>query len=287
MKLNPGYKTCIGCAEPIIVSQVLDSIENPIIVSLATGCLEVASTKPSDKIWPVPVIHSTFGNSAATISGVESAIKVLQKKGQLKKDVKLLVIAGDGGTLDIGLQALSGALERNHDFVFLCMDNGAYMNTGGQRSSASPYKVKTSTTPSGKITFRKDIIEIVKAHNIPYIAQASLADLDDLKRKAKKAFESKGPAFINVMSPCIRFWKFDMIHLRKVSDLSLNTCFWPLYEIENGIYNITRKPDKKIPIKDFLEIQKRFSDLTSEDILEIQKYVDKKWDYLVSMSDNN
>jgi len=284
MKLNPGAKTCIGCAEPIIANIILDSIDHPIILSLATGCLEVASTKPTDKIWPVPTIHSAFGNSAATISGIETAVKVLQKKKLEKKDVKYLVIAGDGGTYDIGLQALSGAMERGHDFVYLCLDNGAYMNTGGQRSSSTPYKAKTTTTPGGKITFRKDIIEIAKGHNIPYIAQASLADLEDLKMKAKKAFETKGPALINVISPCIRFWKFEMKNLRKVSELSLNTCFWPIYEIENGEYKINRKPEEKLPVEEFLKIQKRFEHLSKENIKEIQERVDQKWSILKNNS---
>ncbi|MBW3019917.1 pyruvate ferredoxin oxidoreductase [Candidatus Woesearchaeota archaeon] len=274
--------TCTGCIEPIIARTFLDVCDK-VIVSLATGCLQVSSTKKSNSAWGVPVIHSAFANTAATISGIEAAYNVLKRKGKLEDDIKLLVIAGDGGTYDIGLQALSGALERGHDFVYVCMDNGAYMNTGGQRSSSTPYGSKTSTTPGGKVTFRKDIMKIIEGHNIPYIAQASIADLNDLKEKAKKAFEIKGPAFINVISPCIDFWKFDMRELRNISVKAVDTCFWPVYEIENGKFKLNI-PEKKLPVEEFLKIQKRFSNLTKEQIKEIQNKIDRDWNDLLKRS---
>jgi len=281
MKLTPGYKTCVGCVEPIIVKTVMDVIDNPLIVSLATGCMEVSSTKVNENHWNVPLIHSTFGNSAATISGIETAFKVLKKKG-LKEDFKFLVIAGDGGTYDIGLQALSGALERGHNFVYVCLDNGGYMNTGGQRSSSTPYGSKTSTTPEGKITFRKDLVEIAKAHGIKYVAQTSIYDLKDLKMKAKKAFESEGPALINVLSPCTRFWRFEVFNLKKINDLAVDTCFWPSFEIEDGNYKLNYHPSKKIPLKEFLDLQGRFKGLTLEEIEIMQKEVDRRWKNLIA-----
>ncbi|MBW2998323.1 pyruvate ferredoxin oxidoreductase [Candidatus Woesearchaeota archaeon] len=273
-------KTCTGCIEPIIAKAFLDECPTNIIVSLATGCLEVSSTKKSNSAWNVPVIHSAFGNAAATISGIESAYNVLKRKKQLDEDVKFLVIGGDGGTYDIGLQALSGALERGHNFVYVCLDNGAYMNTGGQRSSSTPYGSSTTTTPGGNVTFRKDIMKIIEGHNIPYVAQASIADMDDLKKKARKAFETKGPAFINVISPCISFWKFQMKDLRKVNVLAVDTCFWPIYEIENGEMSL-HIPKDKLPVEEFLKIQKRFSNLSKEQIKEIQNKIDSDWKKLL------
>ncbi len=279
MTLKQGYKTCMGCMEPIVTKSVLEAIENPVVVSLATGCLEVASTSYPDSSWTCPTIHSAFGNSAATISGIETAFNVLKRKGEIKENPKFIVIAGDGGTYDIGFQAMSGAFERGHDFVYLCLDNGAYMNTGGQRSSASPYKSKTSTTPGGKVQWRKDLTKIALAHNIPYVAQASVADLEDLKQKAKKAFETKGPAFLNVLVPCPRFWRYDLMNSKKINDLSFQTCFWPIFEVENGKKTV-KVPENKIPVEEFLKIQGRFKNLTKEDIDEIQQGVDKKWEEL-------
>lgn len=284
MKLSQGYKTCIGCVEPIIAKTVMEVIDNPLIVSLATGCLEVSSTKVDQSNWNVPVIHSAFANAAATISGVETAFKVLKKKGELEEDFKFLVIAGDGGTYDIGLQALSGALERGHNFVYVCMDNGGYMNTGGQRSSSTPYGSITATTPEKKFTFRKDLVQIAKAHNINYIAQTSVYDIKDLKEKARKAFECEGPAVLNIIAPCTRFWRFEVFNLKKITDSAIKTCFWPEFEIENGKYNISHIPEEKLPITEFLKLQGRFKDLTEDDIKFMQDEIDRRWNELLKLS---
>jgi pyruvate ferredoxin oxidoreductase beta subunit len=284
MRLNSDVKTCLGCVEPIITRIIIEASELPVIVSLATGCLEVSSTKYPGTSWNVPVIHSAFGNSAATISGVEAAYNALRKKGEAKENLNFLVIAGDGGTYDIGLQALSGAMERMHKFVYVCLDNAGYMNTGGQRSSSTPYAGITSTTPEGKPTFRKDLIKIAAAHNIPYIAQASIFDIEDLKRKAKKAFSAQGPALINVLAPCPRYWRFEPQNMRKINELSASTCFWPLFEIENGRTKINYLPEQKMPVETFLSMQGRFKGITKSQIQALQEKIDNEWEELKKIS---
>lgn len=268
--------TCLGCVEPIIARTIMESSPYPVIVSLATGCLEVSSTKYPNSSWNVPLIHSAFGNSVSTLSGVIAAYNVMKKKGKIEENINFLVVAGDGGTYDIGLQALSGALERGEKLVFLCLDNQGYMNTGGQRSSSTPYGGATATTPSGKITFRKDIMKIIAAHNIPYAAQAAVFDLDDLKRKAKKAFEA-GTAFLNVLVPCSRYWRFEPFNMKKINETAVNTCFWPLYEIENGKITVNYSPQNKEPVESFLKLQGRFKNINKLQIKALQEKIDKEW----------
>jgi pyruvate ferredoxin oxidoreductase beta subunit len=306
-RFTPGHRTCAGCAIPIIVRTVLAATNKPVIVGSATSCLEVTSTLYPYTSWQIPWIHNAFENVAATISGVESAYRALQKKSSKKEfakkfannshinscEAKFLAIAGDGGTYDIGLQSLSGALERNHNFVFLCCDNEAYMNTGGQRSSATPYGAATTTTPEGKIhhgkeLFKKDIMKIVLAHNIPYAAQSAVHHWQDLYQKAKKAFEIKGAAFLNVLSPCNLNWKFPSSQTIKISQQAVETCFWPLYEVERGKYKINFQPAKKLPITEFLKSQGRFKHLFKPEnkkiIKKIQKHVDEEWERLLELS---
>jgi len=198
----------------------------------------------------------------------------------MKETAKFVVFAGDGGTYDIGLQALSGALERGHDFVYVVLDNGGYMNTGGQRSSASPLGASTSTTPAGKTRFRKDLTKIAAAHHIPYVAQASTFDLEDLKMKLKKALEVKGPALVNVLTACPRFWRVEPANLRKVSQLAADTCFWPIFEIENGKTKINYVPENKLPVDEFVKIQGRFKNISKEQIKMLQDHIDKQWEEL-------
>ncbi|MCK5629967.1 MAG: pyruvate ferredoxin oxidoreductase [Nanoarchaeota archaeon] len=293
-KLAPGHRTCAGCAAPIIVRTVMAATDNPIVVANATGCLEVTTTIYPFTSWKVPFIHNAFENAAATLSGVETAFRVLKKKGKIKKDIKFLAFGGDGGTYDIGLQSLSGTLERGHNIVYVCYDNEAYMNTGVQRSGATPYCASTTTAPAGKVMqgkqeFRKDFTKIVAAHNIPYVAQASVHNWNDLFNKAQKAFEADGPAFINVLSPCPLGWKFDPSKSIEIAKLAVDTGFWPLYEIENGVYKLNYKPAKKIPIIDFLKSQGRFRHVFKQGnehlIKEIQQHIDIKWDEILRLCD--
>ena len=282
-----GHRACAGCPFSVIVKTVLAATDKDVVVANATGCLEVVSTIYPYNAWNVPWIHANFGNSAAVISGVETAYKSLKKQGKLKKEIKFIVFGGDGGTYDIGLQALSGAMERRHDFLYVCYDNEGYMNTGGQRSSATPLGANTTTDPAGtkslgKETFRKNLAEIAVAHKIPYVAQASIADLNDLHEKAKKGFEAKGPALLIVLSPCIPVWKINSDMAFDVSKKAVDSGFWQIYEVENGKYKINYKPNKFVPIENFLKLQGRFNHLFKDSkgkevIAKIKKNISDNW----------
>lgn len=288
-----GHRSCAGCPFPGIVRTVLAATDDEVVVSCATSCLEVTSTIYPFTSWNVPWIHNAFENAAATISGVEAAYKSLVRKGRTKRKIKFIAFAGDGGSYDIGLQSLSGALERGHDFTYVCIDNEGYQNTGGQRSSATPYGAATTTSPDGKMhhgkeQFRKDLVKIAVAHNIPYVAQAAAHDKMDLYNKAKRAIETPGPAVLNVFSPCIPNWKLQMNEALEISQLATETCFWPLYEVENGKYVLNYKPNKKRPVSDFLQNQGRFKHLfvpTNRNILlRLQEEVDRRWEEVVKLS---
>ena len=291
-KLVPGHRSCSGCGFPQIVRAILASTDDPVVTSCATGCLEVTTTIYPFTSWNVPFIHSAFENSAATITGAETAFRVLKKKGKVKGDVKFVAFGGDGGTYDIGLQSLSGALERGHDFLYVCYDDNAYMNTGIQRSSATPYGASTTTAPAGKVhqgkeEFRKDFAKIMVAHNIPYVAQASASNLMDLTAKASKAFSIKGPKVLLVLQPCTLGWKYPPAKTIELAKLAVETKFWPLYEVENGKYKLTYKPSKDVPVIEYIKAQGRFKHLlkpSNKGILdEIQTHVDTEWEKLLKL----
>lgn len=287
-KMRSGHRMCPGCGAAINARMFLMGTTKPVVVANATGCLEVSTTVYPYTAWNVPWIHNAFENAAATMSGVVSAYEVLKKKGKVKEDIKFIAFGGDGGTYDIGLQSLSGAAERGHDFLYVCYNNEAYMNTGVQRSSATPYGAATKTDPfgterPGKQEFSKDLTKIMVAHNIPYVAQTSISHWNDLIEKSKKAFEIKGPKFINSLSPCIPGWGIKEDDSLKVARLAVETCFWPLYEVENGKYKITYDPgERKKPVVEFLKTQKRFAHLLNdkEAIKKIQEHIDKNWENL-------
>lgn len=289
-----GHRLCAGCGIPPIVRIILRSTEVNLVASAATGCLEVATTVYPYTAWRIPWIHSAFENAAATISGVETAYRALKKRGRIPqdKDIKFVAFGGDGGTYDIGLQSLSGALERGHNFLYVCYDNGAYMNTGIQRSSATPFASNTTTSPAGSVIpgkqeWRKDLTRIVIAHNVPYAAQASPHNWSDLSKKAEKALRIEGPTFLNVMSPCPLGWYTKSEDSIKWAKLSVDTCYWPLYEVEKGILKVTYKPKEKKPIADWLKPQGRFKHLFkpgAEGILEeIQTRIDSEWERLLEL----
>lgn len=289
-RLTGGHRLCAGCGASIAVRQILLGTEDPVVVGCATGCLEVATTIYPYSAWQTPFIHNAFENAAATISGAETAFRSLQKQGKIPQDKKIKFIAfgGDGGTYDIGLQSLSGALERGHNFVYVCYDNEAYMNTGIQRSGATPVGASTTTAPAGKKSYgkpqlRKDLTEIVAAHNIPYVAQGTIGHWRDLVKKSQKAFAAEGPAFLNVLAMCHRGWRHNQEDTIAISKLAMDTCFWPLYEVENGEYRLTYKPRKKLPIEEWLKSQGRFKHLfkprKQSDVIEsIQQAVDRRWE---------
>ena len=290
-RLSPGHRLCAGCGASIVARQVLMGAgENDVVAGSATGCLEVATTIYPFTAWNIPFIHNAFENAAATMSGVETAYRSLKKQGKIKKDIKFIAFGGDGGTYDIGLQSLSGALERGHNFVYVCYDNGAYMNTGIQRSSATPTGASTTTAPAGKESYakpqiRKDLTAIIAAHRIPYVAQASASNWNDLVTKSQKAFETEGPAFLNVLALCHRGWRYPQEQGIAIAKTAVDTCFWPLYEITNGReYKINYKPKEKKPITDWLKTQGRFKHLfkpDNEDVIKrIQADIDAEWEYL-------
>lgn len=286
-----GHRACAGCPVPSIMKQVLSSVEN-VVVSNATGCLEVTSTVYPYSSWKVPWIHSLFENASATISGVERAYKALKRKGKVSDNIKFMAIGGDGSSYDIGLQSLSGALERGHDFVYVAYDNGGYMNTGNQRSSATPLGANTTTTPVGKQCFgkaqnRKNLAEICVAHRIPYVAQTAVHSFHDLTEKMKKAFDNT-PSVVIILSPCVVNWGISSDSAMQFSKLAVETCFWPLFEVENGKYKINFKPSEKKPVTEFLKNQARFKHLFKDEnkylLEQIQNNVDGEWERLIKLS---
>lgn len=286
---SSGHRMCAGCGAPIVVKMVLLASNYPVIASNATGCLEVSSCISDYTAWKIPWIHNAFENAAATISGVETMYRALKKQGKIDKEIKFIAFGGDGGTYDIGLQSLSGAMERGHDMLYICYDNGAYMNTGIQRSSATPLGANTTTCPAGdvipgKTQERKNITRIMAAHNIPYAAQASPSHWLDLMKKVRKALEIKGPKFMNIISPCNRGWRSRTDDAILLSRLAVATCHWPLYEIEHGVTKITFKPKEKKPVIDFLKPQGRFKHLFSPEnewlLKKFQENVDIEWERL-------
>ncbi|MFH0987469.1 MAG: thiamine pyrophosphate-dependent enzyme [Patescibacteria group bacterium] len=289
-KFSRGGRCCAGCGIPVIVRHILAQTNNPIVASVATSCLEVTSTIYPYNAWNIPCIHNAFENAAATISGVEKAWIARNKKGKLdnnQKKIKFVAFAGDGGAYDIGLQSISGAMERGHNFLMVVYDNEGYMNTGGQRSSATPIGASTTTAPAGKVKqgkeeFKKDFMKILSAHRLPYLAQAAVHNLPDLVQKAEKALKTNGPTALVVLSPCPTVWGFQPFRTLEVSRLAFETNFWPLYEIENQKYKITAKPAVQKPIEEFLKGQKRFAHLVGkpERIKIIQDFVNKEWQRL-------
>ncbi|HHU82846.1 MAG TPA: pyruvate ferredoxin oxidoreductase [Firmicutes bacterium] len=291
--LTGGHRACAGCAAPIIVRQVLLAAEHPVVVGSATGCLEVTTTLFPYTAWKVPFIHNAFENSAATISGVEAAYTSLKKQGKYDKEVRFIAFGGDGGTYDIGLQSLSGAMERGHQMLYICYDNHAYMNTGIQRSSATPLGAHTTTSPAGKVIpgkkqYRKDLTAIMVAHNIPYVAQTSVSHWRDLTAKVQKALDTPGPSFINIISPCRLGWGFRPEDTIELAREAVETCFWPLYEVENGVYKLTYKPREKKPVVEWLKKQTRFRHLfkpgNEELLAKVQEHVDAQWENLLKKS---
>ncbi len=287
--LTHGHRMCSGCGAPTVVKMVLMASEYPLVAANATGCLEVSTCISEYTAWKIPWIHSAFENAAATISGVESMYRVWKKKGRIDRDVKFIAFGGDGGTYDIGLQSLSGAMERGHDMVYVCYDNGAYMNTGIQRSSATPRGANTTTSPvgsvvRGKVQARKNLTRIMAAHDIPYAAQASPSHWRDLMKKVQKALEVEGPAFLNILAPCNRGWRSKTDDSIALSKLAVQTCYWPLYEVEDGVTRITFNPKEKKPIEEFIKPQGRFRHFFApggEELLNrLQEDIDKEWDRL-------
>lgn len=274
--LASGHRGCAGCGASIGVRLALKALGKNTVAVSATGCLEVMTTPYPETAWEIPWIHVAFENAGAVASGVESALRI-----QGKDDVNVVAFGGDGGTVDIGLQSLSGAMERGHNFTYICYDNEAYMNTGIQRSGATPYGATTTTSPKGSASFgedkpKKNMPMIMAAHGVPYVATASIAYPEDFMKKVKKAAEVDGPAYIHLNQPCTTGWGYDSSKTIEIGRLAVETGSWILYEIENGEFKITYRPSERKPVKDYLSQQKRFRHLDDEHIAKIQEYVDNQ-----------
>ena len=292
-RLVGGHRLCAGCGAGVAVRGVLRALEpeDKAVVANATSCLAVSTFMYPYTAYEDSYIHTAFENAAATLSGVEAAYKVMKKKGKIPDTFKFIAFGGDGGTYDIGLQSLSGAMERGHDLVYVCYDNEAYMNTGIQRSSSTPRFADATTSPvgsvsPGKIQNKKNLTEIIAAHNIPYAAQTTfIGNFKDLHEKAHKAIYTKGASFLNVLSPCPRGWRYEAEDLAEICQLAVDTCVWPLYEIEDGKWRLTYEPKRKKPVEEFLAKQGRFKHMFepgNEWMIEnTQEYVDKEWEKLL------
>jgi pyruvate ferredoxin oxidoreductase beta subunit len=262
--LDSGHRACLGCGEALAARLVLEAAGPDVVVANATGCLEVFSTPWPQSAWRVPWIHSLFENAAAVASGIEAARKARGLPG------KVLAFGGDGGTFDIGFQALSGMLERDHDILYVCFDNEAYMNTGIQRSSSTPHAAATTTSPAGKARMgkrhlKKDILSIIAAHHMPYAATASVAYVSDLRKKVRRALDIRGSSFLLVHSPCPLGWGHDGALSIEVARLGVQCGLVPLIELERGALTGTMPLRDPLPVTDYLKPQKRFAHLFADD----------------------
>ncbi len=261
-QLAPGHKACSGCGLALAARTAMNTAGKDVIVTAATGCLEVFSTSYPQSAWKMPWIHSLFENSAAVASGIEVALKALGRE----KEAKIIAQGGDGATADIGIGCLSGMFERGHNILYICYDNEAYMNTGVQRSGLTPFEAWTSTSPSGKVSWgnqtdKKNMPAIAAAHGIPYVATASVAYLKDIEKKVQKALNIVGPKYLQIHCPCPLGWAHEPHDTIKVAKLAVQTGLIPVYEMENGVITSVRKITKKMPVEEYLKLQGRFRHL--------------------------
>ena len=286
--LAPGHNFCTGCGEALAIRLTCKALGENTIIAMATGCDEVCTTPLPVTSWRLPWLHTLFENAGAEISGVEAGLTTLMRKGKVpQRDIKFVAMAGDGGTSDIGLQALSGAIERGHDFLYVCWDNEAYMNTGIQRSSATPYGASTTTAPAGKVsigqkTRKKNMVEVCVAHGIPYAAAACPSYPFDLMNKIRKGVEVKGPAYVHILSVCPTGWRSPSNLTIEIGRLAVETGVFPLYEVENGHYKLNVDRPKLKPVEEYLGAQGRFRHLSPNDIQEIQERVNEEYAKLKS-----
>ncbi|HEX76059.1 MAG TPA: pyruvate ferredoxin oxidoreductase [Dehalococcoidia bacterium] len=278
-----GHNFCTGCGEALVIRLACKALGKNVIINMPTGCDEICTTPLPVTSWRVPWMHTLFENAAATISGVEAGLKILMKKDRIpRRDIVTVVMGGDGATSDIGVQALSGAMERGHNFLYICLDNEAYMNTGIQRSSATPYGASTTTAPAGKVsigqtTWKKDMVAIAVAHSIPYAATACPSYPFDLMNKVKKGAEVKGPAYINILSPCPTGWRHLSNMTIEIGRLAVETGIFPIYEVENGHYRLNIDRPRLKPVEEYIKLQGRFRHLPDEEIKKIQERVNEEY----------
>jgi len=287
-KILKGHAACPGCPITIALRIALKALGEKTMLVIPASCSAVVQALYPKTAFNVPTLNIAFEAAAAAASGVSSALKALEKY-----DVLPVVWAGDGGSYDIGLQALSGALERGTDFIYVCYNNQMYSNTGIQRSGATPYGAWTTTTWKGKREHQKELAEIVMAHHIPYVATATIAYPTDLYEKMKKAKEMEGPRYIEILAPCPPGWRFDMSKTVEMSRLAVETGAWVLYEMINGKMEFTGYSKRLLagkerkPVEEWLRMQGRFRHLTDDDMKEIKRGIDAKWDYYMKIYGGN
>ncbi|MEK6973539.1 MAG: pyruvate synthase subunit PorB [archaeon] len=277
-----GHRACAGCGATILLRHITKAAGKDTIIVNATGCMEVVSTPYPETSWRLPWIHGAFQNNSAIASGIAEALKIQGKK------TKVICIGGDGATFDIGFGTLSGALERGHDFLYICYDNEAYQNTGVQRSGATPKYANTTTSPAekkvhGKTELKKPLPLIIAAHRAPYVATASVSHIPDLYAKIKKALSIEGPKYLQIFATCPTGWYSDISKSIEIPRMAVQARVYPLYEIVNGKLKFTVEVNNPIPVKDYLKTQGRFKHLTEEEIAEIQKNVDSEWNKLKTL----
>jgi pyruvate ferredoxin oxidoreductase beta subunit len=266
-----GHRACQGCAEVLAVRLVHKILGRNTMVASATGCMEIISSSYPDTAWKIPWMHVAFENAAAVASGLEVGLKVLMRKGRIpKRRITIVGMGGDGATADIGLQALSGALERGHKMIYVCYDNEAYMNTGVQRSGTTPFGASTTTSPAGRASFgqatwKKPMPAIAVAHNIPYVATASPSYPFDLAEKVRKAAKADGPAYLHIYSCCPTGWRMAPDMAIEIGRLAVECGVFPLYEVVNGRYRITEPTPQLRKLVEYLKPQGRFRHLLTED----------------------
>jgi pyruvate ferredoxin oxidoreductase beta subunit len=270
-----GHRACGGCGQALAARLIHDAAGENTIACVATGCLEVFSSPYPDPAWRIPFLHSLFENPSAVASGVEAAYRALGKG-----PVNIIAQGGDGSTADIGFQSISGMFERGHNVLYVCYDNEAYMNTGVQRSSFTPYGARTTTTPMGNRTRKKNMPMIAADHGIPYVATATVDDFRDLQSKVKKGLSIEGPKYIHVLAPCPLGWGYPGELTIKISRLAKDTGLFPVYEIVDGKVTNVRKIAVKMPVEEYLKLQGRFKHLfkrgvPTEEVAEIQEIADQ------------
>jgi pyruvate ferredoxin oxidoreductase beta subunit len=286
--LSPGHRACQGCGEVLALRQAMKALGTNVVVCSATGCMEIITSPFPQSAWRVPWMHVAFENAAAVASGAESAFKAMNRKGLINQpDTVFVAMGGDGATADIGMQALSGALERGHNFIYFCFDNEAYMNTGIQRSSSTPYGAATTTSPAGKksigqSTQKKNMPEIAVAHGTPYVATASPAFPIDLMNKVKKASLVPGPAYIHIYSPCPTGWRCGIEESVEMARLAVQSKVFPLYEVIDGVYYLSRKVAKPKLVSEYFKPQRRFRHLTEAEVAKIQAKTDADYEKLLA-----
>jgi pyruvate/2-oxoacid:ferredoxin oxidoreductase beta subunit len=275
--MHPGHVGCPGCGATIAMRFVLKALGNKTIMVIPACCWSIIAGPYPQSTLQIPVIHTAFETGGAVAGGVRAAL-------DMKGDTETTVVtwAGDGGTFDIGFQALSGAVERNEDFIYICYDNEAYMNTGVQRSSSTPYGAWTTTTPDRewKRMRKKNIVEALVAHRIPYAATASIAYPEDLVRKVKKAMAMKGSRFLHIYSSCPTGWRMPSEMSIKIARMAVQTNIFPLYEVENGLHYTINFTPRGYLVKEYFHLQGRFKHLTESDLDQIQEMVNEDWELL-------